>query len=83
MLALDVVDIVRVRMSGAAGTAVGGEGALNPPKVLVDSVRTRASAAFTSVDLGRRGRGTPTPVELGVDGREVELPMGVALTATD
>ena len=83
MLALDVVDIVRVRMSGASGTAAGRGDALKPPKVLVDSVRTRASAAFTSVDLGRRGRGTPVPAELGVDGSEVELPIGIAFIATD
>lgn len=70
MLALDVVEVVRLRMSGAAGAALGGEGALKPPKVLVDSVRTRASAAFTSVDFGRRVRGAPVPAELGVEGSE-------------
>ena len=83
MLALDVVDVVRLRMSGETGIAAGGEGVLKPPKVLVDSVRTRESAAFTSVDLGRRGRGTPMLVELGVDGSEVELSAKVALAIAD
>lgn len=85
MLALDVVDVLRSRMSGAAGAAVGGggEGAVKPPKVLIESVRTRESAAFTSIDFMRRVRWAPVPAELGVDGNEEELPMGVAFTATD
>lgn len=82
VLALDVVDVVRERKADAAGTATDADLAL-PPNVPVESVRTRESAALTSVDLGSRARGTVILTELGGEGMGNELAVGGVPTAVD